>query len=50
MMNDGREVLVRIDSLQIMRGNVHRRELEEALGWAASNQTLLMATFEEYRQ
>lgn len=50
LMNDGREVLVRIDSRQIMRGNVPRRELSEVLDWAADNQASLMAMFEEYRQ
>lgn len=48
VMNDGREVLVRIDTLTILRGNVPARELTEALTWAGQNRLLLMTKFEEY--
>jgi hypothetical protein len=48
VMNDGREALVRIDTLQIIRGKVPDRELVEALAWASKNRLLLMKKFEEY--
>src|SRR5690606_16997008 len=47
-MNDGREVWVRIDTLQIIHGKVPARELAEALAWASQNRLLLMQKFEEY--
>jgi hypothetical protein len=49
LMNDGREVLVRIDTLQVVQGKVPARELDEVLAWARKHQTLLMEKFEEYR-
>lgn len=46
-MNDGREALVSIDPLAVLRGSIARRELEPALQWAASNQTALAAKWKE---
>lgn len=48
VMNDGREVWVRIDTLQIIQGKVPARELNEVLNWARKNRLLLIQKFEEY--
>ncbi|HTR00804.1 MAG TPA: DUF4160 domain-containing protein [Candidatus Acidoferrum sp.] len=48
VMNDGREALVRIDTLQVIRGKVPDRELTQVLTWASDNRLLLMIKFEEY--
>lgn len=37
LMNDGREALVEISTLAVMRGSVPARELTDALTWAAAN-------------
>jgi len=46
-LNDGREALVEIASLAVVRGNIPRRELAEAQDWAASNQALLEKKWKE---
>jgi len=46
-MNDGREALVVIDSLQVLRGSVPMRELAEAITWARANQAALSAKWTE---
>ena len=46
-MNDGREVWVKIDTLEIIYGKLAKREVAEALAWAATQQTFLLAKFEE---
>ena len=47
-MSDGREVLVSIEDLDILSHNVSRREIKNALSWAAQNKDLLFAKFKEY--
>jgi Domain of unknown function (DUF4160) len=47
-MNDGREVLVEIGSLQLLTATVARREILEALAWARENDILLTEKFKEY--
>ena len=47
VMNDGREVWVKIDTLEIIYGKLAMREVAEALAWAATQQTFLLAKFEE---
>ncbi len=50
VMNDGREVWVRIDTTEIIRGKVAMREVAEVLVWAKSNRAFLAAKFEELKQ
>ncbi len=45
--NDGDEALVEIASLEILRGRLLRREVAEAMEWAAANQKYLMQTWKE---
>lgn len=45
--NDGSEALVEIASLAILRGRLPRREVVEAMDWAAANQKFLMQTWKE---
>lgn len=47
-MNDGREVLVEIDTLDVLSEGVPRREIKEALDWAETHRDLLRAKFKEY--
>ncbi len=47
IMNDGREVWVTIEELQIIHGKVDKREITEVLSWAKENQSLLAEKFEE---
>lgn len=47
-MNDGREILVEIETLAIHSSGVPRREIREALAWAATNRGLLLEKFKEY--
>lgn len=42
-MGDGREALVEIESLGVLRGSIPKRELAEALAWAAANRSALVA-------
>ncbi|SER36422.1 protein of unknown function [Azotobacter beijerinckii] len=46
-LQDGREALVEIASLTVLSGRIARRELAEALTWAAEHRALLIATWEE---
>lgn len=41
-LNDGREALVEIATLQPLTNRIAQRELADALAWAAANQGLLM--------
>ena len=50
VMNDGREVWVRIDTLEIIHGKIAQREIAEAMAWAATKHTFLLARFEEWQQ
>jgi hypothetical protein len=47
-MNDGREALVAIATLELLSSAVTRREIAEALAWAESHRALLAAKFKEY--
>ena len=46
-MNDGREVLVEISTLEVLRGSVARRELLGALAWASLMQPWLAEQWKE---
>ena len=50
VMNDGREVWVRIDTVEIIHGKVAVREVAAVLDWAKSNREYLVAKFEELQQ
>lgn len=41
--HDGREALVVIETLQVLRGSIGRRERAEALAWAAAHGGVLAA-------
>ena len=47
-MNDGREALVEIATLELLSSAISRRELVEALSWAEGNRSLLSQKFKEY--
>ena len=47
-MNDGREALVEIYSLEIQSQGIAQREIKEALAWAAGNREMLITIFKEY--
>jgi hypothetical protein len=49
-MNDGREVWVKIDTLEIIYGKIAQREIAEALAWAATQHYFLLAKFEELQK
>jgi len=49
-MNDGREVWVKIDGMEIIHGRVAAREIVDALKWARENRLFLMEKFEELQQ
>jgi hypothetical protein len=49
-MNDGREVWVKIDTLEIIHGKIAQREIAEALAWAATQHSFLLAKFEELQE
>lgn len=44
--HDGREALVAIGDLAVLRGDVDRRALREALDWAKSNRGFLQETWD----
>ncbi|MFT4265711.1 MAG: DUF4160 domain-containing protein [Xenophilus sp.] len=46
-MNDGREALVVIASLEVLRSAIPRRELAEPLAWAQANVELLERIWKE---
>ena len=47
-MNDGREALVDIVTLELLSADLARREVAEAISWAADHRKLLAEKFEEY--
>ena len=46
-LHDGREALVEIATLAPLTTRISKRELAEALAWAAANQGLLAAKWKE---
>jgi hypothetical protein len=46
-MNDGREALIEISTLQVLRGSIANRELVEVVTWAQANKTLLVQKWKE---
>lgn len=46
-MNDGRECLVEIDTLQFLAGRISRREIVETLTWALENRAALHKKWKE---
>jgi hypothetical protein len=50
LFRDGREVLLSISDLKVLRGQVAHRELSEVLEWAAANRQVLRHKFEEYQK
>jgi hypothetical protein len=44
-----REALVRIADLAVIRGEVDRRALTEALDWASGNQAFLQETWNDFQ-
>ncbi len=50
VMNDGREVWVRIDTTEIIHGKVAMREVAEVLVWAKAKRAFLAAKFKELQQ
>ena len=47
-MSDKREVLVNIMTHELLTHTVNKREITEALLWAAANRELLIAKFYEF--
>ncbi len=50
LFSDRREALIEISALEILRGQVARRELSEVLEWAASNRNMLLNKFDELQK
>lgn len=50
VMNDGREVWVKIDTLEIIYGKIVQREIAEALAWAGTQRAFLLDKFEELQK
>lgn len=46
-MNDGREALVAIATLELISGSLPKRELAEALHWASHNKAALSSRWKE---
>jgi len=46
-MRDGREVLVEISSLRVLRGKVPARELQGALTWVLDQHSTLLTQWEQ---
>lgn len=46
-MKDGRELLVAIQRLAVVAGNVPLREVDEAMAWARENRLLLKGKWRE---
>jgi hypothetical protein len=46
-MNDGRECLVEIDTMQFLAGRINRRELVDVLEWAQENRAELRIKWKE---
>lgn len=49
-MADGREVWVKIDTLEIIYGKIPQREIVETLVWAKVQQSFLLAKFEALQE
>ncbi len=47
-MNDGREALVEIESLEIHSHGITQREIKDPLVWAVGNREMLIVKFKEY--
>lgn len=45
---NGREVVVLIDTLQVLEGDIDKRALVEGLAWAAEHQPLLRQTWADF--
>jgi len=45
---NGREVVVLIDSLQVLEGDIDKRALVEGLAWAVEHQPLLRQTWADF--
>ena len=50
IMNDDRQVWVRIDTTEIIHGKVASREIADVLAWARAHRDMLAAKFEELQQ
>lgn len=50
LMRDGREALIAISDLKILRGKVSGRDLSEVLQWAADNKDILLDKFKELQK
>ena len=50
LLSASSDVQVRLDNLQVMQGSYSKRELAEALRWAAQNRDLLTAKWSEYNE
>jgi hypothetical protein len=46
-LGDGREALVEIGSLGVLRGSITKRELATVMAWAAANRAVLVAKWKE---
>jgi hypothetical protein len=46
---DGEEALVRLGDLAVLKGEVDRRALKEALDWAAKNEGFLRETWNDFQ-
>jgi hypothetical protein len=47
-MNDGREALVEIETMEMLSHGISQRKIREALHWAADNRDMLIDKFWEY--
>ena len=47
-MNDGRELLVEIATLELLSSSVARREITETLAWAENNRAMLAEKIKGY--
>lgn len=47
-MNDGREALVEIETMEMHSRGIAQREIKEALTWATENRDMLIAKIREY--
>ena len=50
LFRDGREALLSISDLKVLRGQVAHRELSDVLEWAKVNREMLLDTFEEFQK
>lgn len=49
-MNDGREVWVDIETLEILSGRVSMREISDVLAWAGAHRKMLLEKFEDLQR